>query len=163
MTERTVARITFALAVLAFLAACGGEPDREDERADRGRRTEGLSAEQMEKGIGPVTRVELGALDEELADHGKEIFTLKCSACHKPTERYVGPALAEVLEHRTPEYVMNMILNPAEMLDKHPEARRMLAEYMTPMPNQNLTQDDARAVLEYLRTLSDDPSVTSQE
>jgi hypothetical protein len=49
---------------------------------------------------------------------------------------------------------MNMILNPAEMVEKHPEARKLLAEFMTPMPDQNLTQDDARAVLEYLRSLT---------
>lgn len=163
MTQRTLARITLALAVLAFLAACGGESDRSDAADDRGARQEGLSEEQLEKGIGPVTDIDLDALDPALAERGQEIFTLKCSACHKPTERYVGPALADVLERRSPEYVMNMMLNPAEMLDKHPEARRMLAEYMTPMPNQNLTQEEARAVLEYLRSLSADPSAPSQE
>jgi hypothetical protein len=66
-------------------------------------------------------------------------------------DRYVGPALGTVLSKRTPVYVMNMMLNPEEMVKKHPEAQAMLAQFMTPMPNQNLTEDDARAVLEYLR------------
>ena len=52
----------------------------------------------------------------------------------------------------TPEFVMNMILNPQEMVERHPVAKQMLAERMTFMANQNLTLDEARAVLEYLRT-----------
>ena len=75
----------------------------------------------------------------------------KCAACLKLEERYVGPPLGTVLSNRTPAYVMNMILNPDEMVKNHPEAKAMLAQFLTPMPNQNLTEDEARAVLEYLR------------
>ena len=50
---------------------------------------------------------------------------------------------------------MNMMLNPTEMVEKHPEVKGMLAEFLTPMPNQNLTEDDARAVLEYIRQVED--------
>jgi hypothetical protein len=44
-----------------------------------------------------------------------------------------------------------MILNPIEMEEKHPVVKKLLAEYMTQMTNQNLSFDDARAVLEYFR------------
>jgi mono/diheme cytochrome c family protein len=111
-----------------------------------------LTPEQMELGIGPVKQLTLAVLDEELAEHGHEVFNLKCAACHKMDQRYVGPPLGQVLERRKPEYVMNMMLNPAEMVEKHPTAKELLAQFMTPMPNQNLTQDEARAVLEYLRS-----------
>jgi cytochrome c len=47
---------------------------------------------------------------------------------------------------------MNMILNPQEMVERHPVAKQLLAERMTFMANQNLSVEDARAVLEYLRT-----------
>jgi cytochrome c1 len=107
---------------------------------------------QQEHGIGPVTEVvTLGAFDHELAEDGKELFETKCSACHKLGERYVGPALGEVLTRRTPTYVLNMILNPQEMYEKHPVAKQLLAEYLSYMPNQALTQEQARAVVEYLR------------
>ena len=46
---------------------------------------------------------------------------------------------------------MNMILNPEEMVQRHPEAKAMLAEYIAPMANQSLTQEEARAILEYIR------------
>ncbi len=108
----------------------------------------------MKHGIGPVTEVvELGELDPQMAAEGKEIFRNKCSACHKPTERYIGPAPEGVLERRTPAYVMNMILNPDEMTKKHPEARKLLQEYMSPMPFQNVSKEEARALVEYFRTI----------
>lgn len=149
------------LLVLLELAACGnGDSSGEGDRAAQ---NGGLSEEQMEHGIGPVRDIDLADLDATLAARGGEVFTMKCSACHKANDRYVGPALGDVLTRREPEYVMNMILNPAEMLEKHPEARKLLAEYMTPMPNQNLTQDDARAVLEYLRSLAGGDEESTEE
>jgi cytochrome c2 len=111
-----------------------------------------LSAEQLAKGIGPITSVTLGEVDAALAEQGKATFTLKCSACHKLETRYVAPQLGGVLERRTPEFVMNMILNPAEMTAKHPETKKLLAEYLLAMPDQNLTEAEARAVLEYIRS-----------
>jgi hypothetical protein len=44
-----------------------------------------------------------------------------------------------------------------EMVERHPIGKQLLAEHMTFMANQNLTQDDARAVLEYLRTQAKGP------
>ena len=63
----------------------------------------------------------------------------------------MGPPLGGVLDHRTPTYVLNMILNPQEMYERHPEAKQLLAEYLSYMPNQGLTRDQATAVVEYLR------------
>lgn len=141
-----------------MIAGCGGDGSSGDSETGGGASAgaDGLTAEQIEKGIGPVTNVDLREIDGELAERGEEIFETKCSACHKMDSRYVGPPLGTVLEQRSPEYVMNMMLNPEEMLQRHPEARAMLAEYMTPMPNQQLTENDARAVLEYFREEADD-------
>lgn len=105
-----------------------------------------------DKGIGPVSSVLLEAdIKESLAQQGHTLFQTKCSACHKVEERYVGPALKGVTQRRQPEWIMNMILNPQEMIDKNPVARELLGEYMVPMTFQNLTQDEARAILEYFR------------
>lgn len=105
------------------------------------------------KGIGPVTTVEVGEnIDEALAAQGKSIFESKCSACHQLSdEKIVGPGLAGVTEKRKPEWIMNMIVNPEEMTKKDPEAKKLLAEHLTQMTNQNVTEQDARAILEYLR------------
>jgi mono/diheme cytochrome c family protein len=107
-----------------------------------------------DKGVGPVQTVSLDAsIDQALATEGRTIFESKCSACHKQTERYVGPAIAGVTDRRKPEWIMNMIINPQEMLSKDPIALELLGEYMTQMPNQNVDEKDARAILEYFRSL----------
>jgi cytochrome c len=94
------------------------------------------------------------AVDKSMAKNGHEVFEEKCSACHKMDERYVGPALGGVIGRRSPTFVMNMALNPQGMMEKHPVTKKLLAEYLTAMPNQNLTRDEARQVVEYLRTQS---------
>jgi len=48
---------------------------------------------------------------------------------------------------------MNMILNPEEMIQKDPIAKQLLIDSNgAPMANQNLTEDEARSILEYFRT-----------
>jgi hypothetical protein len=66
----------------------------------------------------------------------------------------IGPALKGIYDRRTPEWVLNILLNTNEMLQKDPVAKALLKEYNNAlMINQNLTKDDAKAVAEYLRTL----------
>lgn len=107
------------------------------------------------KGIGPVKSLDLPAtIDETMAAEGKEIYEAKCTACHKPATKFIGPAPKGLLERRTPEWVMNMILNPTEMIEKDPIAKQLLMEANgAPMANQNLTEEEARKVLEYIRTI----------
>jgi len=139
-----------------LVAGCGGDGREAAEAAgEAGGEAEasGLTSAQLAKGIGPVESVTLApAIDEQLAAQGKEVFAVKCSACHKLEARYVAPQLGGVLERRTPEFVLNMILNPAEMVAKHPETKKLFAEFLLQMPNQNLTEPEARAVLEYIRS-----------
>jgi cytochrome c1 len=52
---------------------------------------------------------------------------------------------------------MNMILNPAGMLEKNDAAKNLFAEYLTPMTFQNVTEAEARAILEYLRQQDQKP------
>lgn len=138
--------------LLLGLTGCGGASGDAASAESTPTATTGLSAAELEHGVGPISNVALtDAIDAALAAKGEDVFTMKCSACHKLDARYVGPPLGDVLSTRSPAYVMNMMLNPAEMLQKHPEAKAMLAQFAVPMPDQNLTEDDARAVLEYLR------------
>lgn len=103
------------------------------------------------KGIGPIKTIKLENLNSKLASAGKKTFEAKCSACHKLNERFIGPALTGVTDRRQPEWIMNMILNPSEMTQKDPVAKELLAEFLAPMANQNLTQEEARGILEYFR------------
>lgn len=109
----------------------------------------------QDKGVGPIKSVTLDdQINEEMAKEGEKIYSEKCTACHKPYEDYIGPAPVGILERRTPEWIMNMILNPDGMVKEDPVAKELLAKYNgTPMANQGLTEDEARKILEYYRTL----------
>jgi cytochrome c551/c552 len=105
------------------------------------------------KGIGPIQNVTLGSpLDQTMVAKGKDIYNLKCSACHKlDNTKLVGPGWKDVTKRRKPEWVMNFVTNVDEMLNKDPKAMAMLEECLVRMPNQNLSQDDARAIFEFMR------------
>nr|WP_299205195.1 cytochrome c [uncultured Brumimicrobium sp.] len=105
-------------------------------------------------GVGPVKSVTIDeAIDEEMAAKGKTLYDQKCTACHKPDERFVGPPQKDILERRTPEWVLNMIINPDVMVKEDPLAKALFEEYKgAAMTNYNLSEEDARAILEYIRT-----------
>ena len=106
-------------------------------------------------GVGPIQSLELpDTIDQALALSGKHVYEANCTICHKPTEKFIGPAPKGILERRTPEWVMNMILNPEKMLKEDALAKELFIEFNgSPMANQNLSETQARAILEYFRTL----------
>ncbi|MDC6353410.1 MULTISPECIES: c-type cytochrome [Robiginitalea] len=121
--------------------------------------TEGVKASERvdltNKGVGPITSVTLDPeIDQEMAAEGEAVYNQMCLACHKVGKRFIGPAPNGILERRTPEWVMNMILAPEKMVKEDPLAKDLLMEFNgSPMANQGLTEEQARAVLEYFRTL----------
>lgn len=140
---------------LIIMISCGDDKSKKDSTKKEEVKEEVAETDPMKnKGIGPITSITLSdEIDQDLAKTGEDVYVKMCSACHKPNKRFVGPAPAGIMERRTPEWIMNMILNPEEMVQKDPIAKAMLAEYLSPMANQNLTEEQARAVLEYFRTL----------
>lgn len=151
------------LSAAVLMASCGEKKKEESGfQMNRTKKETTLKKEKVavpidlsNKGIGPVTSVSLSEnLDPDMVSLGQEIFEVKCTACHMPKARMIGPAVAGVLERRSPEWVMNMIMNPTEMIKKDPIAKALLKEYNNAiMLNQNVNQEDARALLEYLRSL----------
>jgi cytochrome c len=144
----------FVLALLvAVISSCGSDGKKEEKASKPVEVKKVVEVDPMEdKGIGPIKSVTLSEIDEAMAVEGKEVFKIKCSACHKITKRFVGPALVGVTERRSPEWIMNMILNPEVMVAENPIAKKLLAEYIAPMANQSLTEKEARLILEYFRT-----------
>jgi len=91
-------------------------------------------------------------LDATMVASGETIQGVKCAACHKLTEeRLVGPGWKGVTTRRNPEWIMNFITNPDPMIEKDPEVRAQLELCLVRMPNQNLTDAEARDVLEFMR------------
>lgn len=142
------------LLTLLFFAGCGGNPSADESAETASAPATPAVIDPMEdKGIGPIKSLTLGPIDEAMAATGKEVYDAMCTACHKVEKRFIGPSPIGILDRRTPEWIMNMILNPDQMVKENAQARQLLAEYMAPMANQNLTEEQARAVLEYFRTL----------
>jgi hypothetical protein len=138
--------------ILSFIG-CGGESGSDKKPANKNN-TSGLPDWEFENGFGPIKKkLYLLPLDKAIAAEGLKIFESKCAACHKLDERYVGPAQRDVLQRVTPEFFMNMVLNPEENLEKHPHTKEMLALYMQKMTNQNINLEDARKLLEYFRLI----------
>jgi mono/diheme cytochrome c family protein len=150
------------------LSSCGDNENKEgDENAtEQSSENTGPDAEDTEdaaassaanegKGVGPFAdkTITVGpGIDDAMAAKGKTQFEAKCTACHKlGTEKYVGPGLKGVTERRKPEWILNMIINPSEMTQKDPQAKELLAEHLTQMAKQDVSEDDTRNILEYLR------------
>lgn len=146
--------LSMLTAFIGFIASCGGN-DKTTGEATSTTSTE-VSTENPSydpnRGEGKFTTIEIGPLDAKKAELGDQVFQVKCSSCHKLTnERLVGPGWAGVTERRKPEWLMNFITNTDVMIDKDPELQAQLELCLVRMPNQNLSDDDARNLLEFMR------------
>ena len=160
-------KLLMLLALGALVVGCGGKEKKEEGLEDgfqMNRKKEevktettsgGVPVDLSNKGIGPISSVNFAdEIDQELAAKGGETYKAICTACHMAEQRMIGPALKGVYERRSPEWVMNMILNPDGMLKEDPIAKALLKEYNNAiMLNQNLSEEQARGIAEYLRTL----------
>ena len=160
-----------ALLFAILLVSCGGKQEKKEDgfsldrqkttteqtpaatAADAVKASERITLDN--KGVGPVKNVSLSPeIDQEMAARGEAVYKQMCLACHRIGQKFIGPAPNRILERRSPEWVMNMILNPEVMVKEDPLAKDLLMEFNgSPMANQGLTEEQAREVLEYFRTL----------
>ena len=158
-------QIILLLAIALATISCGEKEEKKKDGFEINRtqaeekaaetESEGVPVDMDNKGIGPIKDLTFpDTIDEAMAAEGQKTFEAICIACHMTDQRMIGPAMKGVYERRSPEWVMNMILNPDEMLLNDPIAKALLKEYNNMiMLDQNLSEEDARALAEYLRTL----------
>ncbi len=158
-------KLFILLLAATFTVACGGKDEKKEDKQEiklqdhskpkASTPDDGVAADMDNLGIGPIKSVDISQpVNEEMANRGKEVFNAQCVACHKVDTKLLGPPIKGVLEKRNPVWVMNMILNPTEMIQKDPTAKALLAQYNNlPMTPMGLSEEDARNVLEYMRTL----------
>lgn len=145
-------KILMASILSITLFACTSKQDA-DEAAKSSPSPVEAAAEQPEvHGIEIKDLSLTNPLNQEWVTNGEKIYDSKCLSCHKLTdEKVVGPGWKGVTQRRKPIWIMNMILNVEIMLDEDPEAQLMLEQCLIRMPNQNLTHDEARQVVEFMR------------
>jgi mono/diheme cytochrome c family protein len=153
-----------------FLISCGGKEEKKDGFSlDRSKAAEQTTTDSKttgevpasqritleEKGVGQIEEITLDpVIDNEMAAAGEALFTTNCTACHKLDKRFIGPSPKGILERRSPEWIMNMILDPKLMTEEDRCAKDLMVEFNgAAMANQNLTVEQTRAILEYFRTL----------
>jgi mono/diheme cytochrome c family protein len=156
MKKELIALMTFA--GIASLVACSGGENKGGDSNQASEPPKSMVADAAsydpKRGEGKFneSNVTIGALDGAMATKGEAIASTKCFSCHKLTnEKLVGPGWKGVSQRKTPYWIMNFITNPDPMIDKDPEVQAQLELCLVRMPNQSLTDDDARLVLEFMR------------
>lgn len=151
-------KLFFILSMALFVSGCAGEGNSDasgtsGQPAAGETKASGTDTYDPNRGEGKFTDVKVGdRLDGAMAGRGEKIADLKCISCHKLTdEKLVGPGWAGVTKRHKPEWIMNFMTNTDAMIDKDPKVQAMLEICMVRMPNQNLSDSDARDILEFLR------------
>ncbi len=157
--------ICIGISILLFYGSCAEEKKTDKETITIGSKKKEKTTQQKKtsstpitlenKGVGPIKSLTFSKnIDQEMATRGEQLFKSKCVACHKATQKFIGPPMVGIYEKRSPEWVMNMIMNPDEMIKKDPVALALFKEYNnTIMINQNIPENEARAMAEWFRTL----------
>ncbi len=155
-------KLLFFLSAGIMFAACGGgagsdvKPTADPYDASKNEKiSNGNPSYDPKRGEGKFTKVDVAAtLDATMAASGEKVYGMKCSSCHKTTdEKLVGPGWQGVTSRRTAEWILNFITNTDEMLNKDPEAQAQLEICLVRMPNQNLADEEARSLYEFMRKI----------
>ena len=148
-------KLFFATAILLAIGISGCENKKTESSGasssasgDTAVISKGISS----KGIGRFKEVPLNhPLDSAMIEKGQAMFNAKCIACHKLTsEKLVGPGWKGVTDRRKPEWIMNFITNTEVMLDKDLAAQAEIVTCVVRMPKQDLTDEQARGILEFM-------------
>jgi len=146
-------RVCAAVLLLAVLVAAGCAK----QAADTAGAGSGAAAS-ASSSTATVSRFDAGPrageqpINQAKVEAGEHLFQTKgCSACHAIGRRISGPDLAGVTMRRTAEWMENQILHPEVMTKQDPISRGLLATYTLQMPNQGLTPEEAKSVIEYLK------------
>ena len=158
MKRKSLILTSLLAAGIFVFVACNNEDKSADTKTTTTTTTPdttGTSADQEVHGV-EVKEGEIkfeNPLNAAWVSNGKSIYELKCQSCHKLTEeRLVGPGWKGVTKKREPEWIMNMITNVEMMLETDPEAQKLLEQCMVRMPNQNITKDESRQIMEFMRS-----------
>lgn len=151
--NKRITQVFVLFVFIVFIYSCGGNSTGNKSSAEEMNRIE--SAYYDGKGVGPIKEVVINAeIDNNLAKKGEILYQSKCVSCHKTSrEKLIGPGLSGITDRRRPEWIMNMLLNPIGMTQNDSLSKVLLSIYYAQMLDNALKQEEARSILEYLRTV----------
>lgn len=148
-------KVLIGLVLLVTLYACGSQENKQTEAKsdDASKATESTAGYDPKRGEGKFKDVVVDPkLNPTLAETGNKVYGVKCSSCHKTTdEKLVGPGWKGVTSRYSASWILNFITNTDEMITKDPKAQAQLEICLVRMPNQNLSDDDAKSLYEFMR------------
>lgn len=161
MKRSSVHRAMVAATCIVFLAGCGQSGTSKNgtatsgptaQSATAGPASPGATAPGIPADLDHGPRASESAVSEPLVEQGEQLFKDKgCSACHAFGKRVTGPDLAGVSQRRTARWIESQILHPDRMVKADPISRQLFAQFALQMPNQGLTEAQAKAVIEYFK------------
>ncbi len=101
----------------------------------------------------PQTKKEPEKLNDMLVVRGQFIYSKQCIKCHEMEINLKGPALRNVTKRRKADWIKSMILKPDKMIVEDSIAKKLYYEHGVKMAVEDLTDDDANAVMEYLKSV----------
>lgn len=153
-----VLTLATALALLVLVSGCGTKGPGSDGKATGA--NAGVPGSKYDAG----PRAADTPADHAKAEAGAKLFATKgCIACHAQGRRLTGPDLAGVSQRRTAAWIENQILHPDVMTKEDPISHELLAKYALQMPNQGLTPDEARSVIEFFKRYDQGSAATAAE
>jgi mono/diheme cytochrome c family protein len=92
-------------------------------------------------------------MDEALAGAGESLFKANCTQCHAINEKIIGPALKNVHERRSKEWLLKWIRNSQKLIQSgDEEAVALWQEYQkTAMPAYPFSDDEITSILSYIK------------
>jgi mono/diheme cytochrome c family protein len=140
------------LIVLGLLAGCGGSGTPESgataAKAPRSAAGPDPSGSQLNSGPKAATTV---TLNPGLADFGEQAFQKRaCVTCHAIGQTKQGPDLTGVAYRRTEAWMTRQIKDPDWMVKNDPIARELMAKYALQMANQQVPDQEIKAIIHYL-------------
>lgn len=98
-------------------------------------------------------RAGASAANATLATTGEGLFRTKgCVTCHTYGKKMpTGPNLQGVTMRRTAEWMQHQIMHPDVMVKTDPITRSLVTEFKVPMTNMQVTEEQAKALIEFLK------------
>jgi cytochrome c553 len=90
-------------------------------------------------------------------EKGKEIFSLRCAACHNVNKQLTGPALAGLHERREISWIVNFVRSSQKLVKNGDKDAVALFEKFNkiPMPDHaDLSDEDIHSIVEYIKAES---------